>query len=656
MKLSFRQVHLDFHTSEKIDGIGADFSAAQFQQMLKLGHISSITVFSKCHHGWSYHPTRANEMHPGLHFDLLGAQIAAAHEIGVKTPVYLSVGHDEKTYRKHPGWGMVRNGAPADPLVPRFHGLCLNTPYLEEVLEQIREVCRNYDADGIFLDIVGERECCCQTCLQTILDRGWDPTDPENVRRLGRETYANYTRRVRQAIDEIKPGLPLFHNSGHILVGRRDQARCDTHLELESLPTGGWGYDHFPMSAAYCRGLGMEFLGMTGKFHTTWGEFGGFKHKNALRYEAALSLAFGAKCSVGDQLHPRGAMNETTYRLIGAAYAEVEQKERWCDDVTAVADVGVLSVEAFTGQQNHPDNLATTGAVRMLLEGHYLFDILDTESDFRPYRVILLPDVIPVTGALRQKLDDYVAGGGKLLASGDSCLGESALLYDFGCRYEGPSAYCPAYVNPEVPLDSMDPGTYVIYGEGSVLRLTDTGEELASREQPYFNRTVAHFCSHQHAPNSGIVEGSAITLGPDGAYFGWKLFREYAVKGSLILRELFCAGLDRLLGANKTLCTNLPRQGVVSLMDQTGDSRLVCHLLYASPVKRGDGIEVIEDILPVYGVELSLKTEKPVGAVSLAPQGTSLPFRQENGRIFCRVEKLECHQMVVLDYGKKEEA
>ena len=31
----------------------------------------------------------------------------------------------------------------------------------------------------------------------------------------------------------------------------------NTHLELESLPTGGWGYDHFPLSARYAQTLGM---------------------------------------------------------------------------------------------------------------------------------------------------------------------------------------------------------------------------------------------------------------------------------------------------------------------------------------------------------------------------------------------------------------
>ena len=102
--MNFRQIHLDFHTSEKIPGIGSAFSKEQFQRALKLGHVNSITVFSKCHHGWAYHPSLANEIHPNLSFDLLGAEIEAAHEIGVKTPVYLSAGFDEKMARRRPEW------------------------------------------------------------------------------------------------------------------------------------------------------------------------------------------------------------------------------------------------------------------------------------------------------------------------------------------------------------------------------------------------------------------------------------------------------------------------------------------------------------------------------------------------------------------------
>jgi len=65
-----RQVHLDFHTSEFIPGIGEKFDKKQFQEALKIGHINQINIFSKCHHSWSCYPTKVGKMHPNLKFYL----------------------------------------------------------------------------------------------------------------------------------------------------------------------------------------------------------------------------------------------------------------------------------------------------------------------------------------------------------------------------------------------------------------------------------------------------------------------------------------------------------------------------------------------------------------------------------------------------------
>ncbi|MBW7458696.1 beta-galactosidase, partial [Paenibacillus sepulcri] len=250
--MRFRQVHLDFHTSEMIPGIGKSFDKKQFQQMLQKGHVDSITVFSKCHHGWAYHPSEANETHPGLSFDLLGSMIEAAHEINVNTPVYISAGLDEKLARRHPEW-LIRSRDDQTQwvkgfMVPGYHEFCMNTPYLDVLLKQIEEVATRYDADGIFLDIVGVRKCYCQACIAGIRAQGLDPRDENVILAYGETVYAHYTESVKRVIHAIKPDMPIFHNGGHIQRGRRDLAHMNTHLELESLPTGGWGYDHFPLS------------------------------------------------------------------------------------------------------------------------------------------------------------------------------------------------------------------------------------------------------------------------------------------------------------------------------------------------------------------------------------------------------------------------
>ncbi|MBE6617694.1 MAG: beta-galactosidase [Ruminococcaceae bacterium] len=654
--MRFRQVHLDFHTSEKIDGIGSNFSKEQFQSALKKGHVDSITVFSKCHHGWAYHPSEANEMHPGLKFDLLAAEIEAAHEIGVKTPVYLSAGFDEKMTRRHPEWLIRQKDDTIDWEKPQYHEFCMNSPYLDYLIAQVEEVVQKYDCDGIFLDIVGVRTCYCQNCINTLLAEGKDPYDEANVRELGERTYANYTRRVREAIDKYKPGLPVFHNGGHIRRGRRDLAHMDTHLELESLPTGGWGYDHFPLSSAYARTLDMEFLGMTGKFHTHWGEFGGYKHPNALRYEEALCTACGAKCSIGDQMHPDGYMDDATYELIGAAYSEVEAKEPWLDGVTAVSDIAILSDEAVSNYYADAKTLtfagtmADVGAVRIMLEGNYLFDVIDTDEALDKYKLLILPDSIRLDEALTAKIKAFIAGGGKVLASGVSGLSNEndKFTLDLGAEYKGEAKYNPTYFRPNFKLPALGNTAFVIYSKA--YDIDATGEVLATRENPYFNRTTFNFCSHQHTPNDKSCSTPAITVGKDGAYISTEIFSEYATKGSLISKHLVNHVIDTLLGDNKTVITNLPAQGVVTLMDQKAEKRLVNHLLYGSPVCRGDGIEIIEDIVPLYGVKASVKTDRAPKRVYLAPENVDVPFTYDNGRVEYTVDKLDLCAMVVIDY------
>ncbi len=656
--LSFRQVHLDFHTSEKIEKIGANFSKEQFQKALKIGHVSSITVFSKCHHGFAYHPSKANEMHPHLGFDLLSAQIDAAHEIGVKTPVYLSAGLDEKMANRHPEWLFKeKDGAGNQEFlaVARYHRLCFNTPYLDYLLAQIDEVAGRYDADGIFLDIVGVLPCTCSSCIAAMLAKGQDPRDEVAIWELAEEVYANYTKKVREVVDKTKQGLPVFHNGGHIRQGRRDLAQMNTHLELESLPTGGWGYDHFPLSARYAQTLGMPFLGMTGKFHTTWGEFGGYKHKNALRYEAALSIANGACCSVGDQLSPDGLMDVATYLLIGAAYSEVEKKQPWVELVQPVADIALLTTESVNNcYYKTPKARAgemDSGAVRILLEGHYLFNVIDTLADFSVYRVIILPDGCRLNASLLQKLETFITGGGKILATGESglALDGDEFVLDFGAQRICENPFQPDYFRPHFSLTSLDEASFIFYGKGQKLALT-SGKELGARENPYFNRDALHFCSHQHAPSSGEYGGPGMVEGRAGIYIAWNVFEDYATKGSLSLKETVIAALDRLLDGCKTIKTTLPAQGVTTLMHQKEKKRYIHHLLYACPVKRGKNVEVIEDLLPIYNTECQIKLPVTAKKVYLAPSMQAIDFTQEKDTICYAVEKFSCHEMVVVDY------
>ena len=60
-------------------------------------------------------------------------------------------------------------------------------------------------------------------------------------------------------------------------------------------------------------------------------------------------------------------------------------------------------------------------------------------------------------------------------------------------------------------------------------------------------------------------------------------------------------------------------------------------------------MEVIEDIVPLYGVNVSLNLPERVKSLYLAPQKTRLYFQREGERITYQVPKVDCHQMVVID-------
>src|ERR1017187_7641598 len=155
-----RQVHLDFHTSELIPGVGEKFDKQQFQKALRTGHVNHINIFSKCHHSWSYYPTKIGNMHPNLKIDLLGAQISACHEIGVFCPIYYTVGWSAHDAEIHPEWcvrdkdgtlvasgGMNLNAKPTD-VKPhtawKFLCAAASGSYHANIMRQVEEICQKY--------------------------------------------------------------------------------------------------------------------------------------------------------------------------------------------------------------------------------------------------------------------------------------------------------------------------------------------------------------------------------------------------------------------------------------------------------------------------------------------------------------------------------
>jgi hypothetical protein len=665
--LRFRQVHLDFHTHGDIPGIGQNFSKRRFQEALQAGHIDSITLFSKCHHGYSYHPTKIGTRHPNLKFDLLGAQIEACREIGVRCPIYLSAGVDELSAMTHPEWVVKnRDGTTYNPLEAGwFKRLRFNSPYLDYLCAQIEEVVQRWpDNDGIFLDIISPWTDYSETGLREMKAAGLNPELVADADTYAQSVLLRYYQRANAAVRSVRADTPVFHNGGHVPVGATRFNLFNSHFELESLPTGGWGYDHFAFSARYAATQPRDYLGMTGKFHTTWGEFGGFKRPAALRYEVAAMLAYGAKCSIGDQLHPDGSMNPDTYRLIGAAYADVAAREPWADHVRPVARIALVSAERDQPipRGNGTVSPADEGAARMLLELHLPFLVLDENAKWDGYDLIVLPDTLQLTPATLAKAKKHLASGGKILAAGSALLNadQTAFAIDPGAKYLGRSPSDPDYLlatdlTPTVPVRSP----IVIHGGAYEVKPSAKTRTLVARRAPYFNRTWEHFCSHQHAPDSPAKVSPAATLTPDIAWFAHDIFTRYRQYGQPLYRDFVAAAIDHLLEGKRPAVTNLPTDGRINLLEQPKEKRYIAHLLYAPKSVRGasqntavnKSLEVIEDLIPLRDTHVSLRVPRKIKTARLVPEDIALPFTQADGVVSFTVPEFTAHAMIELRHA-----
>jgi hypothetical protein len=673
--LRYRQIHLDFHTSEHISGVGEHFDPLDFVTTLKNAHVDSITVFAKCHHGWSYYPTKIGRVHPNLvRPDLMGDMINALKDADIESPVYITVQWDEQTAREHPEWRVlcatntfcretIADRSSAKQLSPAWHTLCLShAPLRKLILDQAREVASNYDIPGLFFDIVSSTDCVCTACIDRMLANGLNPENVHDRYTNDEAVLAQFRGEMSAALFAEFSDLRVFYNAGHIAKGGPERYKDYTHLELESLPTGGWGYNHLPTSARYAATLGLEYTSHTGKFHSGWGEFGGFKHPDALEYECAQMVALGSRCLVGDVLHPGGAIDHNTYERIAPAYARIAKLEPFLEGAKQVSEIAILSAEHMNPGpgRDHPSD---DGAAQMLLELHRPFDVIDQSARFEDYRLIVLPDEISVGDGLERRLKSYLAGGGKLVASWHSGReGKNGFALDFGLSIEADSTgFWPSYAAMNEFLDTRVPASPVVFYDDALRVLARGADVLGEIRPPYFNRTYQHFCSHLHAPDDINAQplGVAASIHNGMGYVAYPIFRLYRAVGQPIYRYIVDALIEKLM-PEAAVSTNLPSSGRISLTYQADKKRHVLHLLYGAPQLRGqampmDGggtriMEIIEDIPTIGPISAKVRLpQKPVRSYD-ALSGESLEWTlTADGAVQITVPKMHIHAAVAFE-------
>ena len=621
-----RQIHLDFHTSPLIPDVARDFDAQAFAQQMAEAHVNSVTVFAKCHHGMCYYPTKRGTQHPALNGrDLLGEQIEALLSKGIRAPIYTTIVWEEDVATRFPQWRQLRrdgifagtssatDNSGAHPGAWKWNNF-VHPDYQDYIEAHLREILENYPVDGLFLDILMMHPDACWSApsLQFRARHNLLGDDRETKVRFESLAQHDFCAKFSRIIHGLQPQATIFYNSNTFSsvdssVGQRTRTDFQTHFEIESLPSGFWGYGHFPRMVRRIGRWNKPWLGMTGRFQRQWGDFGGIKPQPALEFECFQAQAHGGAMSIGDQLPPRGILDSAAYDLISAVYKQVEEAEPFYEGSTEMPHIGALS-PSFPGR--FPDSeKSEEGVVTMCEEAGYDSTILDDASDLSPFELLILPDSTVITQALKSKLSKYLQAGGKLLIShhaGRDAGGSWALDF-LPLRFEGEGEKFPTYWRADRDFwPEASKSDRVFYAQGTNVVADEKAgvQVLVERVLPYFQRTDAHFSSHfQTPPTRDADRFPAVVAGERWAYFADPIFREYRQTGNLIARDGWKKVMQRLVG-EAPFGSGLPT--TVRCLARRRGNDLILTLLHYVPVRKALDIDVIEERMSFAGLSLRL--------------------------------------------------
>lgn len=649
-KFPRRAIHLDFHTMPRVEDVGIEFNAEEFAQTLSAARVDFITVFARCNLGFAYYPTEIGIIHPGIKTDdMLGPMIEACHAQNIRVAVYINAGLDHEHALRYRDWcklnktGQVYN---VQEMGHYFRSMCLNTGYGAHLLAMVDELLTNYPVDGLFLDCFDLSPCYGVECLSDMEALDMDTFDDEQVGAYCVRMTDTFLEEVKNRASQLAPDIYLYFNG----IRYRNQP---THIELEVLPPA-WGYDYLPFAIRYARTLGKPYFTMTGRFHKSWGDFGGIRTEHSLLFDCYYSIINGGTCSIGDHMHPRGKLDPEVYRLIGKTYAQVEALDPWTAGVQAVSEVVVLDprLSRVPGDYRIRQGHSIQGAARMLSELNCQFDISDGNVDLSAYRVVVLADDVTVDEKLEASLAQHLERGGAIISSAYAGLkpDKSGFALDaYKVNYEAPEPYNFTFFEALPDIDHELPDMLTtVYEPGIAMNAEEGSEILARLHRPYFNHEEWDmYHEHLYIPPKTDTGRPALVKCGNILHFSFPIFKNYINHAVVPHKILFRNCLTRVLPKPIVKVENLPSFGQITVTE-TGNRRMV-HLLTYVPELRGKA-QIIEEPISVHDVAVFLRTDEMIPkTVYLAPSGETLDFTVAEGYLQVSIPEVCGYQLIVFE-------
>lgn len=670
---SYSRMLIDNHISDEDPANMSRFSGETYAEMIELAGLESSMVYSCDHNGNCYYPTKVGHMHAGLQGrDAFGETVAALRRKNISPVAYYSVIFHNDSAKRLPQArirdisGIGRTG--------RYHFTCPNHPdALAFFQAQLAEIL-TYDIDGIFIDMsFWPLVCLCDSCrkrfgkpIPEIID--WDDPQWITFQRFRETSLAEFAMELTGSCKKIRPEVSITHQFSPVLHGWRmghssaiaaacDYASGDFYGGKRQQRLGT------KVFAAYSKHQPYEF--MTSRCnrlrdHTST------KSADELFIHALTTLANAGAYFFIDAINPDGTLEKKFYTQLGS----IVKKLRPYRDMIArhhprlEAKVGLyFSMESGSEEHLNGVHLAnyddprsnmdsyrywhldeTTGAADSLNRLHVPFEVVtDTMTDLSKFKVIIIANARFMSREECQRLREFVAAGGTLIATGKTSLmdwyghttGDFALADVFGVRYSGRDSGKICY--------TKDEENTILSDIPAPLVTADTASVLARINMPdYPWNDPEHYASiHSNPPGKTTSDHAAIAVNR----FGKGTCLYIAANFMMLRQHSQQTYTDQLLKpylpAFVTACENLPPSVEVTwLRSGTGNAMLLGVVNYQEELPN----------IPLHDVKIEVDAGFIPSSIIRASDGEKCAFAVQGKNIVLQIPVLENGEIFEFNY------
>ena len=667
---SYRKLFFDFHTQRTAVDVAKGFDADKWADEMVKNHVQAISLHSVCDFGWKYY--RKGEygyVHPQLPHgvDIIGDQIRAFRERGIRVIAYFNVRHSEMVAEHHPEW--LRQNRSGETL---GIAVSLMSPYFEEMLlPQLEEFARNYQPDGIFFDFLYAAGISYDDFTRDKYKKATGKELPEGPDDPGYEVYVKwmldeFMKMRQQAFDVIHRGNKntLVSINWSYTYRQPEIPPEDMGFLSLDIPPSDQVFDA-SYFAKYWNTLGRPFDIMNSAFLRWWGDWG-VKPAESLMQECATIIANGGRTWIGYQYNAYHAVEPALMDVYRKTFEFIKEREDYVNGAQPVPYIAVL--HSLHGHFTHKptlnvDNSKLKALFKMLIESGFHFNIVNENGllqNLDQFKLVILPDQRYLEPELVSALREFVRNGGCVIASGLTGTQDSSyrptgrfVMEDvFGIRLEeGEYPHTHSYMtitDNNLKRDVLDMPQQTI---GEVVYVTPEGARILAELWDVYQRGDGGYLPWNESPPGKPTGYPAVTINEFGkgkaAYIAQDIFTAYNERPQWNLKNAFRNLIDMTL-PEKLIEIDAP--GMVEVVLNKKGSDLHVNLVNHYREKSlGNAISIAEKVIPVHNIQVKVKVEKKPRSVILVPEGKELDWKMVDGHVVFSVPKLHIYSIAVIE-------